>query len=162
MSLDPPPRDQLIEFSRDGKPKWTISARWLDWLLTRDAAIGQAALQLPPILLTGKEASIGATIINTGSLNTRRMEAAFFSRIVRAGGVSSSLTTRFGFTRGGVACVFPFPANPLIANTTDAVQSETFVIPCDAGTSLTYETIYASAGVPTMQYETLLIVKALN
>lgn len=160
MSLDPPPRDKLIEFTREGKPTWNIASRWLDYLLNRDDTIASAALRLVRVFLTGQSASIAPTILNTGSLSAREVRVSYFARVTTPGSVSSSLQIKIGFTRNAVNCVFTFAADT--TNTTGSVQGEDRLIPCDAGTNLTYEVVYASAGGTAMEFEILLIVEGLN
>lgn len=160
MSQDGPPRrDELVEFARDGKPTWKIASVWLNWLLERDDTIAAAARRLLRVFLTGQSASIAPTILNTGSESARELRVSYFARVTTPGSVSSSLQIRLGFTRNAVNCTFTFPADT--TNTTGSVQGEDRLIPCDAGTNLTYEVVYASVGTP-MVYELLVDVEGMN
>lgn len=124
-----------------------IWAVWFRGLTDRlNSFARRAAL---PVALTAQAGSVGPTAA-TVALAAGLYRVSVHARITQAATTSSSLTVAIGYTDGGVACSQAGPA--LTGNTVATVQSLTFVVKVDAGTTITYTATRASVGATPMLY----------
>ena len=132
-------------------PRWEQYLRSLldvpEWLGVAEVVDQAAAIASTPIVVVGR---LAAGIYRI----------SYYARITRAAGISSSLTVRFNWTDGSVA-QFELGA-AMIGNTTATVQQNRLMVRVDRDTSITYETGYASVGVPTMQYSLRIALERLQ
>jgi hypothetical protein len=138
--------------------KWTISDPWVKWFQSQTQSIEAAAIKVGAASLTAQSASIGATQIPSGSLNTGIYRLTYYFRITSPG-TTSSLSVSFGWTDSGVACSKTFTANT--GNTTGTTSSDSYLVSADQATPITYATTYASTGA-AMQYKLVVTLESIN
>lgn len=146
MALAPVPfRTALIDLKT-----LFLRQEWVRWLQSIKDAIDAAAQKIGAVSLTAQGAAIALTAISTPTLTAGLYRVDTYARITRAATVSSSLTVTVRWTDGGVAQSFTNTA--ITGNTTGTSQQRVFMVRADEGTTITYETAYASSGATSMQY----------
>lgn len=155
MALPPIPRTSAVLKG----VKATIDYIWDNWLQDVVKAVNAAAKESGQVSLTAQDASISATAIDGPTLAGGFYRITYAQRVTQAASSSSSLTTAFGWTTGGVSCSFSGAA--MTGNTTATTQGAVVPITVDAGTSVTYATTYATSGATSMSYELSVRLEAL-
>lgn len=159
-NLAPPPtywmeRDQL---THDVTDAITVDTR--QWLLSLTGRVQQSPQVLSPVVLTTQAASIGATPIPLAALAPGTYRVSYYARITQAATINSSLAVTLQWTDGGIGQTATFAA--IVGNTTATSQNGSIVVNIDQATSLTYSTVYASAGATPMQYALTIVPEALR
>lgn len=131
---------------------------WQRWLRSLVNGVNSTGQRVGSVALTTQSVSVAQTPIPIQQVNNNLYRISYFVRVTRAAGVSSSVDVIFRFTDGGVLCDYTASTS---GNTTDSYVQGTVVISADQGSNITYEIVYTSAGVPTMQYKLNIIVEAM-
>lgn len=158
-ALAPPPavgieRDQITEKLTD---RFTVG--FLQWLLSLTGRIQASPNLQSPATIAASSSAVGITPL-AASISGGSYRLTYYARIITPASVSSSLTVTIGWTDGGIAQSFSFPA--ITGNTTTTTDSQTRVVRADQATSLTYAIGYASVGGTAMQYDLVIGREALG
>lgn len=157
------PKHAWEQFNASGR----VTKIWEYFFRFVQASINVAPQVIGTIALTVQAASIAATTIPVTfpALPNERMlpglyRVSYYTRVTRAGSVSSSLTVSIRWIDGGVTITQAGAA--LTANTTSTYQQATFFVRVDSETEIRYLTTYADGGGATaMQYALDLSVEAI-
>lgn len=131
---------------------------WVLWLSDLVLLIYKLAVQSDRVSLVAQGASIVVTPLRVAA-DTVRLRVEYFLRVTRAATVSSGAQVTISWASGGVALTWVGGANT--GNTTSTYESQSMVVAVDAGTAVTYEVAYASAGATSMQFALDVMVEAL-
>ena len=155
QSPDFPVREPLVDEKR------LVTDRWRVWLRNLHQQSNQSAVRLTTVnLTTPQSASISATPFDLGSLAGGLYRVSTFFQILTVGTISSSLQVAVNFTSNGVACQFVGTART--TNTTNTVDTNTWLLSVDPATPITYATTYASNAAASMRYQLNLVVEAVS
>ncbi len=133
---------------------------WLRYFQSIVDVVNNAARKLVLTSLTAQTASIGATALDTGSLDPGVYRTSYTARVTTAATTSSSLTVTLGWTDGGVAQSQSGAA--MTGNTTATAQNGTVLMHIDEATNITYATTYASSGATAMQYSLYVLAEQIG
>ncbi len=156
----PIPLFDKISETEKGKAGFMTDA-WVNWFNQILQKLGSAAVVVAssgPLTLQG--ATIPATDVTGGVLPGGLYRVSYYAQITRAAGAASSLDITIDYQNGGVT-----QSNvgaTVNGNTTATHQSADFFIRMDPASPIRYGIVYASAGVPTMQYSFDLLVEELG
>lgn len=137
-----------------------VSMPWLNWFTSLQQDVEASSARLKTVSLVGQAAAIAATAFPTGALAAGLYRVSYIARVTSPGTVSSSLTVSVGFTNGGVACSLAGTA--MTGNTTNTVQSNSWLVNIDNASPLTYATTYASVGASAMVYSLWLVLEQVD
>lgn len=150
-------------------PRWNavveksgrVSQSWdVSWLTPMQQYVELAPYVLAHVTQEAAEASVSSTaFVPVAQISTGLYRLSYALRITRAASVSSGIQVVLTWTSGGVAQSETF-AN-LTGNTTTTRQDDSFSFKADAGTAISYELVYASAGGTTMAYDADLVLEVL-
>ncbi len=155
QQADFPVREPIAE-----KTDLTVTDRWRIWLRNLRADVDKRSSLLANDTKTGQSASLAATPFLTDTLVGGMYRASAFLHVTTVGTVTSSILVTFGFTHNAVACSLPTVA--LTTNLTTSVHGESFPIVVDAGTPITWATVYASNAPATMVYTVSVALESVN
>ena len=143
--LDGPPyRSDVTE-----KPG-LLSGDWTRWLQLFWARVGSSVQFVgKTVARTNQSAAIATTTIYTPTQGGL-YRVSWYARVTVADGVSSSLQVTVTWREGGVTLTKTFAA--LTGDTTTTLDSQTWVVHADSGTSITYAVAYASNTPLKMRY----------
>lgn len=145
-----------------GKESFPLSQEAINWLLSLTNSVNAAPQQIGQFIdLTGQNDAIAPTSLDDGDLSTGLYELSIWSRVEVVDAVSSSVQVTITYTSGGV--VQTFVGTNVNGNTTTSKSQQSVPIWIDAGTTITFETAYASNTPNTMEYQlaiSLQLVKA--
>jgi hypothetical protein len=153
----PPIKDGIAQSPIRGRDGLPLTEPWEKWLNQLTLAIGSAPLRRGSVSLSAQSASIGATAIPAGALAAGTYRVSYYARVTTAAATSSSLTVTLAWTDGGVAQSAAGAA--MTGNSTTTNQTGSVLISVDAGSSITYETTYASNGAGEMRYALTVLVE---
>lgn len=155
--LEPPP---LISPIAEGRRE-LMQSDWQKYQLAMNSLVGRTAtVFLQSVALTNQSTSLGTTNIPLPALTQGDYVLSYYARVTVADGVSSSLTVRFGWTQGAVSLTLAGAA--MTGDTVTTVQSGTVPIYVDAGTPISYNTIYASNTPAKMRFTLRIKVQSLQ
>lgn len=147
MNLPPIPSKQVVLSDTD---RQLMHPKWIQWLLSVINTIQQMVGLLTTTTLTNQSSTVTAAVLGGSTLSTGLYRVTYTARITQAATTSSSLTIKFAWTAGGVAC--SQTAAAITGNTTSTVQTGTLLVAVDTNTSITYTLTYASVGGTVMKY----------
>jgi hypothetical protein len=156
MTLSPAPERNAITSKEQ---QFMVLPEWIRWFRRIVAAINAGASQLGLVALVTQGAAIAATDIELPILAAGLYRVTWYERVTRAATTSSSLGFILKWTDGGVAMTYTDTA--ITGNTTATFRSYTQMVRVDEGTTLKYQTTYASVGGTSMQYRLDVRVEAM-
>ncbi len=110
-------------------------------------------------LAAGQAAAIGATPMPI-AVEAGFYRVSIYARRTQVATTSSDLAVLIGFTESGVSLTVTTGVDA--TNAVTKVLAGSWVIKCDANTTITYETTYASVGAQPMQYKLDVIVERVQ
>lgn len=147
-----PEPDKLVEAG-------AITDSWSRFLNTISEILSRCPVRLvAPISKTAQSDSIATADICPTQKASGLYRLAYYARITKPGGVSSSLTVTLNWTDHGVAQTFSGAA--ITGNLVTSWQTDTLLIYIDAGTAITYSTTYASNAANEAQYELYIQIES--
>lgn len=145
-----------------GKTSFPLSQEAINWLLPLTNSVNAAPQQVGNFIdLVGVNAAIPPTDFSGGAIAAGLYLLSIWSRVETPDGASSSVQVTITYTSGGV--VQTFVGTNVNGNTTTSKSQQSVPVWIDAGTSVTYETAYASGTPNAMEYAlaiALQLVKA--
>ena len=135
------------------------SADYIRWFNSLVAYLKLTSYVPGTASLTAQSDSVAATAIQAGVLEPGLYRVSYYLRVTRAATSSSSIALTIRWTDGAIACNYVSGATT--GNTTATVLQGSVLVSVDKGSSITYETTYASVGATTMQYALSVRVEAL-
>ena len=151
--------ESVVEHLRRTRQRVYLTPEWSLFFTQQQTDIQAGATRVSARSLTDQSASIGATDLSDGTLPAGTYLFSWFGTIVRAGGVSSSLTVTLDFTYRGGAKAKSFPA--ITGNTIGTFDGLSLPIDIDSSSPVRYSTTYASSGAPTMLYDASFVLSRL-
>lgn len=156
-TLDPAPLQTPI-----AGPGGKVTRWWADWLLL--TLVQRVQSQAPSfadaqISLASQDDAIATTAL-LASANAGLYRVSWWTRVVVAAGVASSLTVNIHATDGGIAVTQSGAA--LTGNATDACEGQSVTVRCDGASALSYSTTYASNPANAMNYDLEIVVEAIG
>ena len=139
--------------------KLLVSFQWDNWFQGLANRLNSSAEQVGSANLSAQSASVSATNLNAMTVTAGFYRVTYSQQVTRAATVSSSLTSVFSWTAGGVAQTSTNAA--MTGNTTATHQEGMLPIQVDASTNVTYTLTYASSGATSMQYAWRASIEAL-
>ena len=109
---------------------------------------------------TGENTSIAPTDISGAGLTEGLYNVLLWSRVEVPDGASSSVQITLTYTSGGV--VQTFVGTLVNGNLTTSKSQQTVPIWIDGGTSLTYQTAYASGTPGAMEYQIVIVLQLVR
>lgn len=127
-----------------------VESLWVRWF----TALLDRVNTSPWVIGTGStvasSVATSATDVDAAPLSGGLYRVSYSLSVIRAATVSSSMTPTIGWTWNGQS--FSTSGAAMAGNTTTTQQNATFLLPCDASSSITYAVSYASVGATTAQY----------
>ena len=137
-----------------------LSRFWLRYFQSVVDVVNKSARKLVLFAVTEKNAALGATALNTGSLNPGVYRTSYTTRVTTAATTSSSVTVTLGWTDGTQSISQSGAA--MTGNTVTSAQNGTVLMHIDEGTDITYATTYASSGATDMQYSLYVLAEKIG
>lgn len=134
-----------------------VTPEWFNWLAQVSANVQSSPQNLNTVTLLNQGASIGATDITSGSSGAGLYVMAYYARIARAAGTSSSLIVTLDWPDTTTPS---FSGAAITGNTTTTIQSEWKYFYAD-GSPIRFATTYVSVGAPSMLYNLRVTFLAL-
>lgn len=161
----PGAQENWVDEVRDqntGKKTYPLSQEAINWLLPLTNSVNAAPEQIGEFIdLDNQTDAIPPTDFVGGDIVTGLYALSICSRVETPDGVSSSVQVTITYTWGGV--IQTFVGTLVNGNTTTSTSQDSAPLWIDEGTSVTYETSYASNTPNAMAYSlaiTLQLVKA--
>jgi hypothetical protein len=155
-----PRRRELFGEKRTDPLEGLLSDAWADYLSRLAQTVQHAATRISGVSRTEQAAAISATDISGGTLKSGLYRLTYHARITTASELDSSLIVTLSWTDGGVAQ--SQAGADITGNTTDTLQSASFLIHADASTPIRYATAYGYTGATPMQYRLDVVLEVID
>lgn len=144
-----------------GQKSYPLTKEAGDYVFAVSETVNNAPSQVgTSVQLFGQTAAIAPTDITGAGLSDGLYNIQIWSRVEVPAGVSSSVQVTITYTSGGV--VQTFVGTLVNGNLTTSKSQQIEPIWIDGGTSLTYETAYASNPVSAMEYALVIVLQLVK
>lgn len=141
-----------------GQKSYPLTKEAGDYVFAVAETISAAPTQIGTyVQLFGQNASIAPTDISGAGLSDGLYTVQLWSRVEVPDGAASSVQITITYTSGGV--IQTFVGTLVNGNTTTSKSQQIVPIWVDGGTSLTYETAYASTTPGAMEYALVVLLQ---
>lgn len=177
-----PEKSELAEDSKTIVPQMTAGGKvkepfklrllvkfeWIKWLQSVAKALNAAPLIVGNLWSIANVASIAAATIPVTATSTASApnqvgnglyRISWYLRVSIPSSGTSTIQLILGWVSGGVTMQQVNAA--VTGNATTSYQSGSIAVQTDAGSELTYQTIYGSIGITDMQYELYITVEEI-